>query len=311
MKASYEGAASGVKVLIAGATGFIGKALVRAFISRGDEVIVLGRSKAKIHFIFKEPIRFWTWIDLETHAEPIDLIVNLAGENIGGWWSKNKKEKLLNSRLAAIKRLIAFCKRQQEETHQSPRLFQASGIGIYGIRGDRVYDENSPLPQDQDFLSTLAHQVENAASEANTDGIPLLIMRFGVVLHPNGGMLEQLFPLFKYGLGTVFGRGTQFLSWISRADLIKAILFLSDHPELTGIINLVAKEPVTQQGFSKAYARYLRRPLWLRFPPFLVKILFGEMGESLLLGSQKVVPLRLLEAGFDFDYPTLQYYFAK
>ncbi|MCX7123475.1 MAG: NAD-dependent epimerase/dehydratase family protein, partial [Gammaproteobacteria bacterium] len=136
-----------MKVLIAGATGFIGKALARAFILRGDQVIVLGRSKAKMKFVFEEPITLWTWIDLETHSEPIDLIVNLSGENIGGWWSKKKKEKILNSRLAAIKRLIAYCNRQKETSEKSPRLLQASGIGIYGIRGDRVYDENSPLPE--------------------------------------------------------------------------------------------------------------------------------------------------------------------
>ena len=300
-----------MKVLIAGATGFVGKALVRAFLSRGDEVIALGRSKAKSQFVFDQPLTLWTWIDLETHSEPVDLIINLAGENIGGWWSKNKKEKILNSRVAAIKRLIAFCSRQKEGSGQSPRLFQASGIGVYGLRGDRVYDENSPPPQDQDFLSEVSRGIEAAASEANTHGIPLLIMRFGVVLNPNGGMLEQLFPLYKYGFGTIFGTGKQFLSWISRTDLIKAILFLSDHPELNGAINLVAKEPVTQQAFSKAYAKYLGRPLWLRFPPFMIKILLGEMGETLLLGSQKVIPTRLLESGFDFEYPNLNYYFAK
>ncbi len=300
-----------MKVLIAGATGFIGKALARAFISRGDEVIVLGRSKAKMQFVFTEPVTLWTWIDLETHAEPIDVIINLAGETINGWWSAKKKEKILNSRIAAIKRLIAFCHRQKDLSGQSPRLLQTSGVGIYGLRGDRVYDENSPLPEDHDFLSELGHQIESAAADAQTYEIPLLIMRFGVVLDPNGGMLEQLFPLFKYGLGTIFGTGAQFLSWISRADLVKAILFLSDHPDINGQINLVAKEPVTYSNFCKAYAKYLNRPLWLRFPPFMIKLLFGEMGETLILGSQKVIPTRLLEAGFDFDYPNLNYYFAK
>ncbi|MCX7122583.1 MAG: DUF1731 domain-containing protein, partial [Gammaproteobacteria bacterium] len=148
-------------------------------------------------------------------------------------------------------------------------------------------------------------------SDAASDKVPLLIMRFGVVLNANGGMLEQLFPLYKYGFGTIFGTGKQFLSWISRTDLIKAILFLSDHPDLNGSINLVAKEPITQRAFSKAYAKYLNRPLWLRFPEFMVKILLGEMGETLLLGSQKVIPTRLLEAGFDFEYPNLNYYFSK
>ncbi len=300
-----------MKVLIAGATGFIGKALVRAFISRGDEVIVLGRSKAKIAFVFEELPPYWTWIDLETQTDSIDLIINLAGENIGGWWSKKKKEKLLNSRLAAIKRLIAFCHRQQNTAGHSPRLLQASGIGIYGLHGDRVYDENSPLPQDLNFLSELSRNIEAAAFDAHSYNIPLLIMRFGIVLHANGGMLEQLFPLFKYGFGTILGTGKQFLSWISRADLVKAILFLSDRPDLNGFINLVAKEPVTQAAFSKAYAKHLNRPLWLRFPPYMVKLLFGEMGTNLLLGSQKVIPTRLLEAGFDFEDPNLNYYFSK
>ncbi len=301
-----------MKILIAGATGFIGKALVRACKARGDEVIVLGRSKAKMQFVFKEPLPFWTWIDLETQTEPIDAVINLAGENLlGGWWSKSKKEKILNSRLAALKRLIAFCIRQKESTGQSPRLLQSNGVGIYGTRGDRVFDENSPLPQEQDFLSCTARQIETAAAEAEPHGIPLMVMRFGVVLDPNGGLLEQVFPLFKYGLGSIFGTGKQFISWISRTDLVKAILFLLDHPEIESPVNLVAKEPVTQTAFSRAYAKYLQRPLWLRCPPFLVKFLLGEMGENLILGSQQVVPLRLTEAGFDYEYPTLYYYFAK
>jgi uncharacterized protein (TIGR01777 family) len=300
-----------VKVLIAGATGFVGKALVRAFILRGDEVIVLGRAKAKIDFIFKESILPWTWVDLETKTDPVDLIINLAGASIYGWWSKNKKEKIVNSRLAAIKRLTAFCHRQKERLGKSPRFFQANGVGIYGTHGDRVYDENSPLPQETDFLSELGRRIETTATEGASPDIPLVMMRFGVILDANGGMLENLFPLFKYGFGTIFGNGKQFLSWISRADLVKAMLFLSDHAEINGVFNLVAKEPVTQQAFSKAYARYLKRPLWLHFPPFLIKILFGEMGETLLLGSQKVIPHRLLELGFEFEYPNLSYYFAK
>lgn len=301
-----------MKILVAGATGFVGKALVRALIERGEKVIVLGRSKAKIEFVFKdENIKTWSWVDLETTHETLDVIVNLAGENIVGWWSSRKKAKIINSRIATIKRIIAFCARQKESDGTIIRYLQATGVGIYGIRDNREFDETSPFPQDNDFLSTLGRQIEAAAMESEKQGITPVIMRFGMVLDPNGGLLEQLFPLFKYGFGMIFGRGQQSMSWITRIDLVRAILFLIDHSTLQGPINMVAKEPVTQQHFARMYAKSLNRRVIFRFPAFLIKTVFGEMGTTLFLGSQRVVPQKLIDSEFEFEYPNLTYYFSK
>jgi uncharacterized protein (TIGR01777 family) len=301
-----------MKVLITGATGFVGKAMVRALLARGDHVIVVGRARAKIEFTFQaEPVQVWTWIDLEQKEEPVDVIINLAGENIAGWWTRAKKNKILDSRLAATKRIVAFCGRQMSLGHVPIRLLQASGVGIFGIEGRAVYDESSPILEHADFLSGVARRVEATAAEAEAKGIPVTVMRFGVVLDPNGGLLEQLFPTFKYGFGAILGSGQQFMSWITRADLIRAILFIIDHPELTGAVHLVAKEPVTQATFAKRYAQYLGRPLFLHFPKWLISLLLGEMGKTLLLGSQQVLPQRLVDAGFEFDEPHLAYAFSK
>lgn len=301
-----------MNILIAGGTGFVGRALVRALLAHGYHVIVLGRSRSKIEFMFEDiSIEVWSWIDLESAVKPIDIVINLAGENIFSWWTRAKKNKIADSRLAATKRLIAFCMRQKEENGFAIRFFQASGVGVYGIRGDRIYDEETPQPQACDFLSELALRVEGMANEAENHGIPVTIMRFGIVLDPNGGFLEHLFPFFKYGLGAIFGGGRQYLSWITRVDLVRAILFLIDHPALVGPFNMVAKEPLSQAEFALRYARYLGRPLFIRFPAPLVGFLMGEMGRELVLGGQNVVPKKLLAAGFEYDYPNLAYYFSK
>jgi uncharacterized protein (TIGR01777 family) len=153
--------------------------------------------------------------------------------------------------------------------------------------------------------------VEAAAREGEKQDVAPMLMRFGVVLDPNGGLLEQLFPLFKYGFGMVFGKGQQYMSWITRIDLVRAILFLIDHPKLESPVNLVAKEPVTQQHFARTYGKFLNRRVIFRFPAWLIKAIFGEMGATLFLGSQRVLPQKLIDSDFEFEYPNLTYYFSK
>lgn len=299
-----------MKILVVGGTGFIGKALVRILLQANHEVTVLGRSIPKIQFCFGETVRAWSWRELEIIKEPIDVVINLAGETLVGLWTKKKKARILDSRLATTKRVVAFCIRRHQAGH-SIRLLQASAVGIYGTKGTRAYYENTELPPANDFLSKVAHQWEDTAQVAATNQIPVTIMRFGVVLDPNGGMLEYMLPAFRAGFGAVLGNGEQKISWIIRSDLVKAILFLLDHVELTGVVNLVAKEPVSQRNFAELFAKYLKQPLWLKIPRFLIHLFLGQMGDTLLFGSQIVEPYRLNEAGFDFDYPHLSYYFAR
>lgn len=298
-----------MKILVAGGTGFIGKALVRALLERGFEVIVLGRSIPKIQFCYGDTVRAWSFRDLETTKETLDVVINLAGETLVGVWTKKKRGKIIDSRVGVTKRIVAFCVRQI--AHTPIRLLQASAVGIYGIEGARTYYENTELPLPSDFLSQVARVWEEAANEATKHNVPTLVMRFGVVLDPNGGMLEYMLPAFNAGFGAVLGSGEQKISWITRSDLVKAIIFLLDHADLTGIFNLVAKEPISQREFAKLFAQHLNRPLWLRIPRFLIHLCLGQMGDTLLFGSQMVEPYRLLDIGFEFDNPNLNYYFAR
>lgn len=298
-----------MKILVAGGTGFIGKALVRALLEQRHEVIVLSRSIPKIHFCFGDSVRAWGFRNLETAKENVDVVINLAGETLVGIWTKKKKEKILDSRLAVTKRLLAFCARQAPV--QPVRFLQASTIGIYGLKGGRVYYENTPLPQAEGFLSQCAVALEDTVNQADKTNVHTTIMRFGFVLDSHGGLLEYMLPAFRLGLGAVLGNGEQKISWVTRRDLVKIILFLGDHPELTGIVNCVAKEYTPQRNLAKLFAFFLKRPLWLRIPRFLVYLCLGEMGDTLLCGSQMVEPFRLVDAGFEFDYPNLNYYFAR
>ncbi len=299
-----------MKILISGGTGFIGKALVRSLLDSGYEVIVLGRSIPKIKFCFGETVGAWSFRDLELSKDTVDAVINLSGEILTGIWTQAKKAKIIDSRVGVTKRIVAFCIRQQEKGIPI-RIFQASAVGIYGTKGERTYFEETPIPEATDFLSQVARAWEEAAHEAIKHEIPTVIMRFGIVFDPNGGMLEYMLPAFRAGFGFVLGSGEQKISWIIRSDLLKAIQFLLTHPELNGAFNLVAKEPINQKDFARLFAKYLKRPLWLRIPRFLIRLCLGQMGDTLLFASQVVEPYRLNEAGFEFDYPNLNYYFAR
>ena len=300
-----------MKILVAGGTGFIGKALVRSLLDAGHQVIVLGRAIPKIKFCFGEAVQAWSFRDLELSQETVDVVINLSGEILAGIWTKAKKAKIINSRVGVTKRIVAFCMRQQTERRKPIRLLQASAVGIYGIKGERTYFENTELPVAQDFLSTVALAWEEAAREAMKHQVQTVIMRFGVVLDPNGGMLEYMLSAFRAGLGAVLGSGMQHISWITRDDLIRAILFLVERPMLEGTFNMVAKESVTQKEFATLLAKHLHRPLWLKIPRFLIRLCLGKMGDTLLFGSQIVEPYRLQEEGFEFNNPNLRYYFAR
>lgn len=299
-----------MNILVVGGTGFIGKALVRALLEAQHQVIVLGRAIPKIQFCFGDSVEAWSWRDLEVSKKPVDVVINLAGETLVGVWTKKKKARILDSRLATTKRVVAFCIRRKQEGH-AIRLLQASAVGVYGVKGVQTFYENTDLPRANDFLSQVARKWEEVVSKAVAEKVPTTIMRFGVVLDPNGGMLEYMLPAFRIGFGAILGNGEQKISWIIRSDLVKAILFLLEKPDLTGVFNLVAKEPISQRKFAELFAKHLRRPLWLKIPRFLIHLFLGQMGDTLLFGSQMVEPYRLNEAGFDFDYPNLSYYFAR
>ena len=285
-----------MKILIIGSSGLIGTALIPYLQAQGFEVGRLLRYKQDKHpYWCIEPCCF----HLKMFSHP-DIIINLAGENIASSrWTKQKKEKLLNSRLQTTQLLTEHFK------NNPPQLFiNASAIGFYGDRGEEVVDESSCAGSD--FVSDLASQWESSCAAIESDKTRLVKIRTGIVLSKQGGALAKMLPAFKFGLGGKIGSGQQIMSWIDINDLCHAILFIIQQPSLTGPVNLVSPNPVTNKQFSKALSKQLKRPCIFPLPSPIVKLLFGEMGKELLLASTHVKPTKLVDAGFQFEYEQIQ-----
>jgi uncharacterized protein (TIGR01777 family) len=295
-----------MNILIAGASGFVGRVLAN-HLSKNHSITVLGRSLVKLESVFSKDIKKLTWGNLASQdAKHFDLIISLSGSNIGDKrWSAKVKKELIESRTQTNEQLVDWLIHHQA----NPRFFCANAIGIYGAQelSTEVFDENSALASSSDdFLQHIALLWERSLKKAIDAGIPVTILRFGVVLKKGEGMLKKLELPFSLGLGSVLGSGNQALSWIYYKDLIKAVDFLIAHQEVTGPVNITTPYPLTQQEFSKLFAKALKRPLFLKTPKLMIQIMFGEMGEYLLLKGQRVFPKRLSELGFHFSYPKME-----
>lgn len=300
-----------MNVLVSGGTGLVGQSLIPKLIAAQYQVYVIGRDKNKILHAFKSGINALSWDELDTLAsEKFDFIINLAGSNIADHrWSEAYKETLVSSRLKTTARLIQWV---SSTAAKKPHLFNASAVSIYGLQHHlndeaKVFDEQSEIrPQDPHFASQLIQQWEHAALEATRKGLKVSLLRFAVVLKKEQGMLGKLVFPSKMGLSSILGSGAQPLAWIASTDLVRAILFLLERPELEGPFNLSAPEHVNQKTFSRTLARLLKRPCIMYLPRFIVSLLFGQMGQELLLAGQTVQPKRLIDLQFKFLYPTLQ-----
>jgi uncharacterized protein (TIGR01777 family) len=295
-----------MNILIAGATGFIGQALVRTLRQHQHQLTLLGRDYKKLHHLFATVGSLITWEQLETFdANTFDVIINLCGHNIGAIrWNDAFKRKVIQSRVDSTKRLVQWLIDHQA----APRFYNASAIGIYGNKPlSQPFDEDSLIEDDPaNFLNQVGIAWENALAPAIAANIPVTITRFGVVLQRRDGMLKKLLPAFYLGLGSIMGSGKQIISWVHLDDIVKSYLFLLDRPNITGPINISSPNPIPQADFAKTLAQRLHRPLLLKMPECIIKLLFGEMGKYLILDGQQVLPKRLTEAGYMFDYPTLQ-----
>ncbi|CAM2737152.1 nucleoside-diphosphate sugar epimerase [Legionella steigerwaltii] len=300
-----------MKIIIGGGTGLVGQTLVPELLESGHNIYVIGRDEEKIKQIFANKVHAISWDELNAlNPNEFDVIINLAGENIAAHrWSSETKERLLSSRIETTSQLVLWGLKAEEK---KPHLYNASAVGIYGLQKIRAQDnltftETTPPidSPDTSFSTQLVTQWEQTAKRGFEMGMPVTLMRFGVVLKRGDGMLKKLELPTKYGIGAVVGSGEQPLAWIDSADLVKAIMFLIAHPEITGPVNLVAPECVTQKTFTKTFAQVLNKPAFLQMPAWVVTLLFGQMGEELLLSGQTVTPQRLLEYQFDFEYPTL------
>lgn len=290
-----------MKILIAGASGMVGQALVQHL--NNHEIIVIGRDKNKLKKIFPQQTII-QWEELKQLNTPVDVIIHLSGENISQKrWSHSFKQKLINSRTQTAQELVDWA----NQFKQPIQILATNAIGYYGCHSSRLFTEETLIDEHQSscFLQEISFQWKNIWQSLNKIH-HLKIMHFGVVLEKNQGMLKKLEPSFYLGLGAIIGSGKQFISWIHIEDLCQAIIFLMNSNVMDGRYNLTAPNSSTQADFSKILAQILHRPLWLHLPSIMIEILFGQMGKELLLEGQKVIPKRLLDQGFIFKYPDIK-----
>ena len=294
-------------ILISGASGLIGSALTPLLTNSGHKIIVLTRPTSKA--LARSPATVaWPaiWdptadkIEL-SRAGSLDAVVHLAGENIAGRWTRGKKARIRDSRVHGTRLLsVALA-----ELPQPPKvLICASGIGYYGNRGEEVLDEQSR--PGAGFLAEVCREWEDATAPAKDRGIRVVNLRIGVVLAAKGGALGKMLPAFRLGLGGPVGNGRQYWSWIAIDDLLNIVRHALVHEDVRGPINAVAPNPATNHDFTRTLGAVLRRPTPFAMPAFAVNLLLGEMGKEALLGSTRVKPAVLEQAGFSFQFPKLE-----
>ncbi len=290
-----------MRILITGSSGLIGTALATELERDGHTLshLVRSPSPSDASHIPWEPLGE-TLID-PGPLEGLDGVIHLAGENINGRWTDQKKAAIRESRVNGtqlLARSLARCKAPPS------LLLSASAIGIYGDTGDRVVTESAPTGTG--FLAEVCRDWEGATREAEQAGIRVVNLRTGVVLDPNRGALKEMLGPFRAGLGGPIGKGNQYMSWIALADVVGAVRFMLELHDVTGPINLVSPGAVTNRDFTRTLGSAISRPTLLPLPGFVARILFGEMAEDTILASTRVRPAALLEYGFRFQYPTLQ-----
>jgi uncharacterized protein (TIGR01777 family) len=287
-----------MKIFITGGTGFVGKSLAPALVRSGHEVSVLTRSGKGdlpgISWIGGDPAQRGKW---QESVRGHGVVINLAGASIFTRWTEEAKKKIRDSRIQTTRHLL-----EAMEGGEGKTFFSTSAVGYYGFHGDEDLTEDSP--PGGDFLALLARDWEAEAREAEKKGCRVVITRFGIVLGEKGGALGQMIPLFRKYLGGPLGSGRQWFSWIHIEDLTRAFLFLLEHRELSGPVNFTAPNPVRNKELAQALGRVLGRPAFLPAPGFLLRTVLGEFG-SILLEGQRVLPRKLLQAGFQFSYPEI------
>ena len=286
-----------MKIVVAGATGMVGRALVPALAARSHAVTSLVRGEARgpdeVH-----------WADGQKAPHVVgaaEAVINLTGANIAGAsWTAARRRILRDSRVLTTQRLVQA---MAQGSGTKRVLVNASATGFYGDTGDVRVDESRGLGPG--FLAGLCHEWEAAALAAEALGVRVVCTRFGVILGP-GGALARMAPLFRWGLGGRLGSGRQWMSWIALADVVQGIIWAVENPALSGPINLVSPEPVTNKEFTVALARAVHRPVGLPVPAFALELLYGRMADEALLAGSRVAPAKLVSAGFSFRVRDLQ-----
>ena len=289
-----------MQYLITGGTGFIGRRLVHRLLNEGHQVVVLSRRPAKeVRLQLSTRVKPVSSLSAVNPSSYFDAVINLAGEGIlDKRWSQARKKILLDSRIGVTSELVDLIERMEKK----PGCFiSASAIGYYGFsRPTEELDESAPVGSD--FAATLCDRWEQVARRVEALGVRTCIVRIGVVLHPGGGALQKMLPVFRLGLGGPIGNGQQIMSWIHMDDMLNALVYLVNHPETKGVFNAVAPEILTNKAFARELGRALRRPAILATPEIVLAMMLGESAQLLTRG-QAVIPGRLQEAGFTFAYP--------
>jgi uncharacterized protein len=295
-----------VKVAVTGATGTIGREVVRALRGRGDEVTALSRSRDRARSALGD-VDVVEWADPTSQPAPAeafagaDGVVHLLGERIDQRWSDDAKRRIRESRELGTRNLVEGMRRAEVR----PRaLVSQSAVGYYGPHGDEEVDESVP-PATGEFLAEVVAEWEARAREAEELGVRVVTTRTGVMLSESGGALAKMLPPFKLGVGGPVAGGRQYMSWVHIDDVVGAMLFCLDEQSVSGPVNVTAPDPATNAELSKTLGRVLRRPAFFPVPAVAVKLLYGEMAEIVITGA-RVVPRRLLEHRYRFKYVELE-----
>ncbi len=285
------------RILISGASGLVGSALVPSFESQGDEVNRLVRHAAtSAHKIRWDPMRA---VPPEL-VSGFDAVIHLSGESVAGRWTEAKKTRIRESRVVSTQNLS----RALAKAEKLPTTFIcASAIGYYGSRGAEILNEGSS--SSAGFLAQVCREWESATAQAAEAGIRTVNLRIGIVLSNNGGALKQMLLPFRLGVGGKIGSGQQWWSWIHIHDLVSAVHHILRHEALRGPVNMNAPNPVTNAEFTRTLAEVLKRPAILPIPAFAARLAFGELADEGLLASARVEPKKLIENGFQSAYPEL------
>lgn len=291
-----------MNVFVAGGSGFVGSHLIPFLLSRGHQVIASGTSPTSslgqregFTYISADTTRPGDW---QQALRDVDGIINLAGRNIFQSWNEAVKQSIYDSRILTTRNLVQGLAPKQELAFLS-----TSAVGYYGDRGEEIVTEETA--PGEDFLARVCRDWETEAGQAEARGARVVLMRFGVVLHPRGGALPKMLPAFKFGLGGPLGSGRQWFPWIHLQDLMAATVFLLENPEHSGPFNFCAPQAVRNRDFAKTLGKVLSRPAFLKAPALALRLALGELGRS-LLNSQHAQPVNLLASGFIFQYPEIE-----
>lgn len=290
-----------MKILISGASGWVAKHLIPTLEAKGHEIHSLVRKDPKNSNEIQWNAEEGFTESEQAKLEGFDAVIHLAGENVAGSWTKEKKRRIRDSRVVGTRILVEAL----SKTGNPPKHFlAASAIGYYGNRGDEILTETSP--PGEGFLAEVCTAWEAESRKAADFGARVVFFRTGAVLAKDGGALAQMLTPFGFGVGGVVGSGKQWMSWIAMEDLIGIFHYALENENVRGALNSTAPNPATNVTFTKTLGEVLNRPTIIPIPEFGIKFIFGEMGETLLLEGCRVIPKKLQDLGFTFKYPELK-----